>query len=74
MKLHDLPPLEAVPAEPSAHMFGVFGVPATGETRAKEWKRVRPLALAVLVGVLFSVFTCVVMCSCSVCVLSRECL
>lgn len=51
-------------------MFGVFGMPATGETRAKEWKRVRPLALSVLVGVLFSVITCVAdcvaVCTCTV--------
>lgn len=55
-------------------MFGVFGMPATGETRAKEWKRVRPLALFVLMGVLFSVFPCVAMCSWTVCVHSHGCL
>lgn len=59
MKLLDLSPLKAVPGEPLAHMFGVFGMPATGETRAKEWKRVRPLALSVLVGLLFfCVYVC----------------
>lgn len=36
MKLPDLSPLKVVPGEQSAHMFGVFGMPATGETRANE--------------------------------------
>lgn len=78
MQLPHLSPLKAVPGEPPAHMFGVFGMPATGETRAKEWKRVRPLALSVLVGVLFSVITCVAdcvaVCTCTVCVYSCVCL
>lgn len=73
MKFPDRSPLKAVPGEPSAHMFGVFGIPVTGETRAKEWKRVRLLALPVPVGVLFSVFTCVAMFSCTVSVYSRGC-
>lgn len=59
-------------------MFGVFGMPATGETRAKERKRARPLALSVLVGVLFAVLTCVAdcvaVCTCTVCVYSHGCL